>query len=127
MGLIFGIFYFVLILPMRNKQKKLESQVKALKTGDKVIINPGIFGVIVGVEDDAFQVRIDDKTRIKVLKSAIAGLQGRPRNGEEVGCLPRSRTPSSSGSSSRVALGGPRLRLPAHGAAGAGRRSTGRS
>ena len=75
MGLIFAIFYFVLILPMRRKQKKLEDLVKALKTGDKVIVNPGIFGTIVGVEEDAFQVRIDDKTRIKVLKSAVAGLQ----------------------------------------------------
>ena len=76
MGLIFGIFYFVLILPMRNKQKKLEDLIKTLKTGDKVIVNPGIFGTIVGVEEDAFQVRVDDKTRIKVLKSAVAGLQG---------------------------------------------------
>ena len=76
MGLIFGIFYFVLIMPMRNKQKKLEEVIRTLKTGDKVIVSPGIFAVIVGVEDDAFQVRIDDKTCIKVLKSAIAGLQG---------------------------------------------------
>ena len=50
--------------------------VKQLKCGDKVIINPGIFGTIVGVDDDAFQVRIDDKTKIKVLKSAVSGLQG---------------------------------------------------
>lgn len=78
MGLIFAIFYFVLIMPMRNKQKKLEDLVKGLKSGDKVIVNPGIFGVIVGVEDDAFQVRVDEKTRIKVLKTAIAGLQGAP-------------------------------------------------
>jgi preprotein translocase subunit YajC len=78
MGLIFGIFYFVLILPMRNKQRKLEDLVKSLNTGDKVIVNPGIFGTIVGVEEDAFLVRIDDKTRIKVLKSAVAGLQGPP-------------------------------------------------
>ena len=78
MGLIFAIFYFVLILPMRNKQKKLEGVIKGLKAGDKVIVNPGIFGVVVGVEDDAFQVRIDEKTRIKVLKSAIAGLQASP-------------------------------------------------
>lgn len=80
MGLIFGIFYFILILPMKNKQKKLEELVKGLKAGDKVIINPGIFGVIVGVADDSFQVRIDDKTRIKVLKSAVAGLQGQPES-----------------------------------------------
>lgn len=78
MGLIFVIFWFVLIQPMRSRQKKLEELVKGLKSGDKVIINPGIFGVIVGVEDDSFQVRIDDKTRIKVLKSAVAGLQGPP-------------------------------------------------
>ncbi len=74
MGLIFAIFYFVLILPMRRKQKKLEGLVKQLKTGDRVVLNAGIFGTIVGVEDDAFLVRVDDKTRIKVLKSAVAGL-----------------------------------------------------
>ena len=75
MGLIFGIFYFVLILPMRRKQKKLEELVKGLKTGDRVVLSSGIFGTITGTEDDAFLVRIDEKTRIKVLKSAVAGLQ----------------------------------------------------
>jgi preprotein translocase subunit YajC len=83
MGLIFAIFYFILILPMRNKQKKLEALVKDLKTGDKVILNAGIFATIVGVDDDAFLVRIDDKTRIKVLKSAVAGLQGQPKETEK--------------------------------------------
>ena len=78
MGAIFAIFYFVLILPMKNKQKKLEELVGALKSGDRVIINPGIFGTIVGVEDHAFVVRIDEKTKIKVLKSAVSGLQDAP-------------------------------------------------
>ena len=76
MGLIFAIFYFVLILPMRNKQKKLEQLIQKLKSGDKVVVNPGILGTIVAVEDDTFSIRVDDKTRIRVLKSAIAGLQG---------------------------------------------------
>jgi len=76
MGLIFAIFYFVLILPMRRKQKKLEELVKGLKGGDRVVLSSGIYGTIVGTEEEAFLVRIDDKTRIKVLKSAIAGLQG---------------------------------------------------
>jgi preprotein translocase subunit YajC len=74
MGLIFAIFWFVLILPMRRKQKKLEELVKQLKSGDRVVLSAGIFATIVGVEDDAFLVRVDDKTRIKVLKSAVAGL-----------------------------------------------------
>jgi preprotein translocase subunit YajC len=75
MGLIFAIFYFVLILPMRRKQGKLEQLVKSLKSGDRVVLSSGILGTIVGIEDDAFLVRVDDKTRIKVLKSAVAGLQ----------------------------------------------------
>ena len=83
MGLIFGIFYFVLIMPMKTKQRKLEELVKGLKSGDKVIVNPGIFGTIVAVEDEAFQVRIDDKTKIKVLKSAVSGLQGPPPQTEK--------------------------------------------
>ena len=78
MGLIFAVFYFVLIAPMRKKQRKLEALVKQLKTGDKILLNSGIFGTITGVEEEAFQVRIDDKTRIKVLKSAVAGLQPEP-------------------------------------------------
>ena len=83
MGLIFSIFYFILILPMKSKQRKLEDLLKALKAGDKVIVNPGIFGTIVGVEDDAFQVRIDEKTKVKVLKSAVSGLQGAPNPTEK--------------------------------------------
>jgi len=59
---------------MRRKQKKLEDLVKQLKSGDRVVLSAGIFATIVGVEDDAFLVRVDDKTRIKVLKSAVAGL-----------------------------------------------------
>jgi preprotein translocase subunit YajC len=75
MGLIFAIFYFVLMRPMRVKQRKLEQLVKKLKSGDRVVLSSGILGTIVGVEDEAFLLRVDDKTRIKVLKSAVAGLQ----------------------------------------------------
>jgi preprotein translocase subunit YajC len=82
-GLIFLIFYVIVFLPMRGKQKKLEQLIKSLKTGDKVIINPGILGTIVGVEDDAFQVRVDEKARLKVLKTAVAGLQPEPKPSTE--------------------------------------------
>jgi len=78
MALIFGIFYFVLIMPMKGKQRKLEALVKGLMSGDKVIITPGIFATIVAVEEDAFHVRVDEKTKIKVLKTAVAGLQAPP-------------------------------------------------
>jgi preprotein translocase subunit YajC len=78
MGIIFAIFYFVLIAPMKKKQKKLDELQKNLKSGDKVIVNPGILGTVEGVDAETLSVRIADKTRIKVLRSAIAGLQGEP-------------------------------------------------
>ena len=78
MGLIFGIFYFVLIMPMKQKQKKLEEMTKTLKSGDKVVLSSGIFGTIVAVEDDAFALRIDQNTKIRVLKSAVAGRAEEP-------------------------------------------------
>jgi len=78
MVLIVGIFYLIWFRPVRQKQKRLEEQIKSLKAGDKVILNAGIFAQIVSVEPDSFYVRVDDKTRFKVLKNAIAGLQGQP-------------------------------------------------
>jgi preprotein translocase subunit YajC len=83
MVVIFSIFYLVLILPMRTKQRKLDELIKGLKTGDKVVVSPGILGTIVSVEEDSFQVRVDDKTKLRVLKSAIAGLQGQPQTLEK--------------------------------------------
>ena len=70
-----AIFYFLVIGPQRRHQKKLEELRSALKSGDKVITSSGIFGTIVGVEPDSVQLRIAEQVRIKVLRSAIAGLQ----------------------------------------------------
>jgi preprotein translocase subunit YajC len=74
--LIVMIFYFLVIRPAQTKQRKLEELVKGLKSGDKVILNPGILGTITGVDEQTLQVRVDDKTRLRVLRSAVSGLQG---------------------------------------------------
>jgi len=73
--LIMVVFYVLLILPAQRRQKKVQAMLGALKNGDKVITNGGIYGVIVGLEDDSVQLRIADQVRIKVARSAIAGLQ----------------------------------------------------
>ena len=73
--LIMVIFYVLLILPAQKRQKKTAAMLAALKNGDKVVTNGGIFGTIVGLEDDAIQLRVADQVKVKVLRSAIAGLQ----------------------------------------------------
>jgi preprotein translocase subunit YajC len=73
--LIMVIFYFLMIMPAQRRQKKVAQMLKDLKNGDKVITNGGIYGVIVGLESDSVQLRIAEQVKIKVSRSAIAGLQ----------------------------------------------------
>jgi preprotein translocase subunit YajC len=73
--LIMVIFYFLMIMPAQRRQKKVAEMLKDLKTGDKVITNGGIYGTIAGLEPDAVQLRIAEQVKIKVSRSAIAGLQ----------------------------------------------------
>jgi len=73
--LIMLIFYFLLILPAQRRQKKTTQMLQTLKNGDKVITNGGIYGTIVGLEDDTVQLRIADQVKIKLSRSAIVGLQ----------------------------------------------------
>jgi len=77
--LIMVIFYFLMILPAQRRQKKVNEMLKNLKAGDKVITNGGIYGTIVGLENDAVQLRIAEQVKIKVSRSAVAGLQAEPQ------------------------------------------------
>jgi preprotein translocase subunit YajC len=73
--LIMVVFYFLMILPQQRRQKKTNEMLRNLKNGDKVITNAGIYGTIVGLENDAVQLRIADQVKIKVARNAIAGIQ----------------------------------------------------
>ncbi len=54
---ILAIFYLIVFLPARRRQKKLDDMIANLKTGDKVITNGGIYGTIVGFKADRIQLR----------------------------------------------------------------------
>ena len=75
-ALILGIFYFVILLPMRRRQKKVSEFQDGLKVGDKVITTSGIYGAITKVNDKSVQLRIADKVRIEVAKASVGGYQG---------------------------------------------------
>ena len=76
--LIMVIFYFLMIMPAQRRQKKVAEMLKELKNGDKVITTGGIYGTIVGLEDDSVQLRIAEQVKMKISRSAIAGLQTEP-------------------------------------------------
>lgn len=78
MILIFAIFYFILIAPMRKRQKKTQAMLAQLKKGDQVITNGGIYGRIAAIDESTNSVilQVSDQVKIKVARSAIAGMQG---------------------------------------------------
>lgn len=74
--LVFGIFYFLLLAPMRKRQKALQKVVEGLKRGDKVVTNGGLIGEIAAVEDRIVHLKLGENVKVRVLKSAIAGIEG---------------------------------------------------
>ena len=75
-ALILGIFYFVMIMPMRKRQQKVQEFQGGLKVGDKVITSGGIFGSITRVSDQTVQLQVANNVRIEVSRPAIVGFQG---------------------------------------------------
>ena len=70
------IFYVVVFVPARRKQRKLQDMIDNLKTGDKVITSGGIYGTIVGFKDDRIQLRVAENVKIELSRSAVTALQG---------------------------------------------------
>ena len=74
--LVFVIFYFLVIGPMRRKQQALQRTIEALKKGDRVVTNGGLYGEVAGVDQATLILKVADGVKVKVAKSAIAGLEG---------------------------------------------------
>jgi preprotein translocase subunit YajC len=75
-ALILAIFYFLILLPMKRRQRKVQDFQESLKVGDKVVTTGGMYGKITRVTDKTVQVEVADKVRVEMARSAIAGYQG---------------------------------------------------
>jgi preprotein translocase subunit YajC len=75
-ALVLGIFYFIILLPMKRRQQKVATFLAGLKEGDKVVTSGGIYGTITRVGEQALQLQIAERVRIDVSRNAIVGYQG---------------------------------------------------
>jgi len=75
MIIVMGIFYVMLILPQQRQRKKTQAMLAALKNGDKVITNSGIYGTINGMDGDTVILKIADQVKIRIARSAIAQVE----------------------------------------------------
>ena len=77
-ALVLAIFYFVILLPMKRKQAKVQAFLESLKVGDRVVTTGGIYGQVTRLGEQTVQLQIADKVRIEVSRAAIGGYQDQP-------------------------------------------------
>jgi len=79
MVVVMGIFYVMLILPQQRQRKKTQAMLSALKSGDKVITNGGIYGTVNGIDGDTIILKIADTgsapVKIRIARSAITQVE----------------------------------------------------
>lgn len=80
--LVFVLFYFLIIVPQRKRQRAVDNMLDNLKSGDKVVTNGGIYGTIVSIRDDkrTVQLKISENPviRVEVARTAVSGMQDAP-------------------------------------------------
>jgi preprotein translocase subunit YajC len=74
--LIFGVFYFLIIVPQRKRQKALQEMISTLKAGDRIITSGGIIATVTAVREKSLLVRTADKSILEVTRASVAGMQG---------------------------------------------------
>lgn len=73
--LMFAAMYFLLIAPNQKKQKQWQSQLSALKPGDRVTTTGGIRGTVVAIKDDSLVIRTQpDGVKLECVKTAISAV-----------------------------------------------------
>jgi preprotein translocase subunit YajC len=74
--LLFGMFYFLMVRPMRQREKKHDEMVQQLNEGDRVITAGGVYGEIVNIEQDSIVIKIESGATMRVTKGSILALRG---------------------------------------------------
>jgi preprotein translocase subunit YajC len=74
-GLVFVIFYFLIIRPQNKKQKEAKAMIEAVKKGDRVITAGGVHAVVYTVKEKTVILKVDENTKMEFSKSAIATVE----------------------------------------------------
>ena len=69
---MFGIFYFLLILPQQRRQKKWQAMLDQLKAGDRVTTSGGLRGTIMALKEDCIHLRVPpNNLLVEVTKASV--------------------------------------------------------
>lgn len=72
------IFYFIIIRPQQKRHKELQALISKVKTGDKVITNSGLHGIVANVKEKTFLLKVADNVKLEFDKTVIATVESDP-------------------------------------------------
>ena len=75
--LIFIVFYFFIIRPQRKKEDERKKMIEAVKKGDRIVTVGGLYGTITQVDETSVLAQVDNNTRVRLDKSAIARVENK--------------------------------------------------
>jgi preprotein translocase subunit YajC len=72
LGIFMAVFYFFIIKPRRQQEKKHKEVVETLKRGDKVVTIGGLRGELSRIKEDTVLIKVNETTELEFLKNAVA-------------------------------------------------------
>ena len=88
----FGVVvYLMMFRPQSQQRKQQENMLKNIKSGDKVVLSSGIYGIITNVKDKSLMVKIADNVKVEVLKSAVATVLEKSGDGDTSSIEPKQK------------------------------------
>jgi preprotein translocase subunit YajC len=91
-GLVFVIFYFLIIRPQNKKQKETRKMIEAVKKGDKVVTAGGVHATVYTVKEKTVILKVDENVKMEFSKSAIASVE--PKGEDKVEAETTSEKPA---------------------------------
>ncbi len=73
--LMIGVFYFLVLRPMKKQEDQRKQRLNELKRGDRIVLTGGLLGRISRVDEDIAIIEIADKVKVRVLKKDIADFE----------------------------------------------------
>ena len=78
------IFYVLIIRPQQKRAKDLKNLAENLKTGDRVVTNAGLHGIVANVKEKTFLLKVADNVKLEFDKSAIGTIDSRTDAGTDI-------------------------------------------
>lgn len=69
--LILGMFYFLMIRPLRQREKKHDQMIRGLEKGDMVITAGGIYGQVERIDEDSIILKVESGATIRIAKGGV--------------------------------------------------------